>query len=333
MSRATLRTLGLDLPLLPTSTVGSFPKPDYLIEARAKVLRNAITSAELDGLERRATEFWIRAQEELGLDVLVDGEQYRGDMVAYFAEKMGGFARGGLVRSYGNRYYHKPVIVGDVRWPGPITVDWWKWTQSLTAKPVKGMLTGPYTIMDWSFDDHYPNRKAACLALAGEVRKELAALLEAGAKVVQIDEPALSVRPEELPFAVEAMHRVVDGLPAYYIVHACFGAFETIYPGLLELPVDNLDLAISHSALDLLAMFEKNPFTKDLSLGVLDVHSHTVEPPADVKARIMRGVSVLPADRIWVDPDCGLKTRTVDESRGKLAAMMTAVREVRATLR
>jgi 5-methyltetrahydropteroyltriglutamate--homocysteine methyltransferase len=332
MSRATLRSLGLDLPLLPTSTVGSFPKPDYLIEARAKVARNAVTPAELDGLERRATEFWMRAQEELGLDVLVDGEQYRGDMVAYFAEKMGGFARGGLVRSYGNRYYHKPVIVGEVRWPGPITVDWWRWTQSLTARPVKGMLTGPYTIMDWSFDDHYPDRKAACLALAGEVRKELAALLEAGAKVVQIDEPALSVRPEELPFAVEAMHRVVDGLPAYYIVHACFGAFETIYPGLLDLPVDNLDLAISHSALDLLAMFEKNPFTKDLSLGVLDVHSHAVEPPAEVKARIMRGVTVLPAERIWVDPDCGLKTRTVEEARRKLAAMMTAVREVRATL-
>jgi 5-methyltetrahydropteroyltriglutamate--homocysteine methyltransferase len=333
MSRARLKTLGLDLPLLPTSTVGSFPKPDYLMEARAKVARHAITPAELDGLERRATEFWIRAQEELGLDVLVDGEQYRGDMVAYFAEKMGGFARGGLVRSYGNRYYHKPVIVGEVRWPGPITVDWWRWTQSLTAKPVKGMLTGPYTLMDWSFDDHYPNRKAACLALAREVRKELAALLEAGAKVVQIDEPALSVRPEELPFAVEAMHLVVDGLPAYYIVHACFGAFETIYPGLLELPVDNLDLAISHSALDLLARFEKNPFTKDLSLGVLDVHHHGVEPPAEVKARIMRGATVLPAERIWVDPDCGLKTRTVDEARGKLAAMMTAVREVRATLR
>jgi 5-methyltetrahydropteroyltriglutamate--homocysteine methyltransferase len=191
------------------------------------------------------------------------------------------------------------------------------------------MLTGPYTIMDWSFNDHYPDRKAACLALAHEVRKEVAALVEAGAKVIQIDEPALSVRPEELPFAVEAMHAVVDGLPAYYIVHACFGAFETIYPGLLDLPVDNLDLAISHSALDLLAMFEKDPFTKDLSLGVLDVHSHVVEPVAEVKARILRGASVLPRERIWVDPDCGLKTRTIDETRAKLTSMMEAVRAVR----
>jgi 5-methyltetrahydropteroyltriglutamate--homocysteine methyltransferase len=330
MSREKLRKLGLDLPLFPTSTVGSFPKPDYLVEARAKATRNAITRAELDALERRATEFWIRLQEELEIDVLVDGEQYRGDMVAYFAETLGGFSRGGLVRSYGNRYYHKPVITGEVRWPGPVTVDWWRWTQSLTSRPVKGMLTGPYTIMDWSFNDHYPDRKAACLALAREVRKEVEALLEAGAKIVQIDEPALSVRPEELPFAVEAMHTAVDGLSAYYIVHACFGAFETIYPGLLDLPVDNLDLAISHSALDLLATFEKDPFTKDLSLGVLDVHSHVVESVDEVRGRIRRGTGVLPADRIWVDPDCGLKTRTVEESRGKLTAMMAAVRSVRA---
>ena len=332
MSREKLRKLGLDLPILPTSTVGSFPKPDYLIEARAQATRNAITKTELDRLERKATEFWVGIQEELGLDVLVDGEQYRGDMVAYFAETMPGFAKGGLVRSYGNRYYHKPVMTGPVRWPGPMTVDWWRWTQSLTSRPVKGMLTGPYTLMDWSFDDHYPDRRTACLALAREVRKEVEALLDAGVRIIQIDEPALSVRPDELPFAVEAMHLTVDGLAAYYVVHACFGAFETIYPGLLDLPVDNLDLAISHSALDLLGMFKKDPFTKDLSLGVLDVHSHTVEAAGDVQGRIRRGTSVLPADRIWVDPDCGLKTRTVEESRAKLGAMMAAVRAARAEL-
>jgi 5-methyltetrahydropteroyltriglutamate--homocysteine methyltransferase len=213
-----------------------------------------------------------------------------------------------------------------------MTVDWWRRTQALTTRPVKGMLTGPYTIMDWSFDDHYPDRTAACLALAREIRREVEALLEAGVRIVQIDEPALSVRPEELPLAVEALHVVVDGLPAYYVVHACFGAFEAIYPGLLDLPVDNLDLAISHSALDLLSMFEKDPFTKDLSLGVVDVHDHRVEATDEIRARIRRGTGVLPADRIWVDPDCGLKTRTVEESRAKLAAMMTAVRAARAEL-
>ena len=329
MSRQKLRKLGLDLPVLPTSTVGSFPKTPELAEARTRFARKQITRDELERLERKATEFWVRTQEEIGLDVLVDGEQYRGDMVAYFAELMGGFQVGGLVRSYGNRYYHKPVITGAVKWPGPLTVSWWKWTQSLSQKPVKGMLTGPYTIMDWSFNDYYPSRHAACLALAREVRKEVEALIEAGARVVQIDEPAISVRQEEFPFAIEALHIVTDGLPAYFITHACYGAFETIYPDMLRLPVDNLDLAISHSALDLVRIFEKDPFTKDLSLGVLDVHSHAIETVEQVKERIMRGVSVLPADRLWVDPDCGLKTRTVEEAVGKMRAMVTAARETR----
>ena len=173
MSRQKLKRLGLDLPLLPTSTVGSFPKPPELAQARTKYARKQITKHELEALEKKATEFWIQTQEEIGLDVLVDGEQYRGDMVAYFAEIMGGFRTGGLVRSYGNRYYHKPVIVGEVRWPSPMTVSWWRWTQALTAKPVKGMLTGPYTVMDWSFNDYYPDRKSACLALAREIRKEV----------------------------------------------------------------------------------------------------------------------------------------------------------------
>jgi 5-methyltetrahydropteroyltriglutamate--homocysteine methyltransferase len=125
------------------------------------------------------------------------------------------------------------------------------------------------------------------------------------------------------------MHVVTDALPAYFITHACYGAFETIYPDMLALPVDNLDLAISNSALDLLRIFEKDPFTKDLSLGVLDVHSHTIEPVALVGERIMHGVRVQPVDRLWVDPDCGLKTRTVEEAIGKLKAMVTAVRQVR----
>ncbi len=329
MSREKLRALGLDLPLLPTSTVGSFPKPPELVEGRARFARNQITRSELEALEKQATEFWVRTQEQIGVDVLVDGEQYRGDMVAYFAQLMEGFQVGGLVRSYGNRYYHKPVITGEVKWPGPLTVSWWKWTQSLTAKPVKGMLTGPYTVMDWSFNDHYPSRHAACLTLAREIRKEVAALVEAGAKIIQIDEPAISVRQEELPFATEALHVVTDGLPSYFITHACYGAFETIYPDMLELPVDNLDLAISNSALDLLRIFEKDPFTKDLSLGVLDVHSHAIEQVGQVRERIMRGVRVLPSDRLWVDPDCGLKTRTVQEAVEKIRAMVAAVRDVR----
>lgn len=329
MSRAKLEHLGLKLPLFTTSTVGSFPKPDYLLDARAKFARNEISHKELEVLERRATEFWIRQQEEIGLDVLVDGEQYRGDMVAYFAEIIPGFEKGGLVRSYGNRYYHKPIIVAEVKWPSPITVGWWKFAQSLTAKPVKGMLTGPYTIMDWSFNDYYADRKAACFALAAVIRKEVEALIEAGAKIIQIDEPALSVRPEELDFAREAMHMVTDNIPAYFVTHICYGAFEFIYPQMLSFPVDNFDLEMSNSGLDLIGLFAKDPFTKDLSFGVLDVHSHVVETPAAVKERIEKALQVLPPESLWVDPDCGLKTRTVEEAQGKLRAMVQAVRDIR----
>ena len=163
MSREKLRDLGIDLPLFPTTSVGSFPKPDYLMKARTEFARKKIDRAELEKLEKQATEFWIRTQDQLGLDVLVDGEMYRGDMVAYFAEHLAGFERGQLVRSYGNRYYHKPIITGEVKWNGPITLDWWKFSQNLTQRPVKGMLTGPYTVMDWSFNEHYADRRVIML--------------------------------------------------------------------------------------------------------------------------------------------------------------------------
>lgn len=331
MNRAKLEEIGLNLPLLPTSTVGSFPKPDYLVQARAKLARNEISRSELETLEQQATTFWVEQQEEIGLDVLVDGEQYRGDMVAYFADIMPGFEMGGLVRSYGNRYYHKPIIAGEVKWIGPITVQWWKFAQGLTTKPVKGMLTGPYTIMDWSFNDYYPDRKSACFAIANEIRREVEALVDAGAKIMQIDEPALSVRPEELDFAIEAMHIVTDNIPAYFITHICYGAFEFIYPRMLDLPVHNFDLEMSNSGLDLISLLKKDPFTKDFSFGVVDVHSHVTETPVIVKERIEKALQVIRPEALWVDPDCGLKTRTVEEAQGKLRSMVKAVRELRQT--
>jgi 5-methyltetrahydropteroyltriglutamate--homocysteine methyltransferase len=329
MSRAKLGQLGIDLPLLPTTSVGSFPKPDYLVKARADFAKKKITREELAQNERRATEFWIRKQEELGVDVLVDGEMYRGDMVAYFAEHLDGFQEGGLVRSYGNRYYHKPIIAGEVRWKKPITVAWWKFAQGLTSKPVKGMLTGPYTVMDWSFVESYSDRRTACLALAREIRKEVEALIEAGAKIIQIDEPATSVRPEELLLAIEAMHVVTDSLPAYFITHICYGAFENIYPGMLDLPVDNFDLEMSNSGLDMLELFKKHRYTKDISVGVMDVHTHVIEDPRVVEQRLRQALEVLPKEALWVDPDCGLKTRTVDEAIAKMQALVSAAKALR----
>lgn len=331
MSRAKLEKLGLNLPLFPVTSVGSFPKPDYVVKARGDFNKGKINAEQLAEIERKATAWWISTQEELGVDVLVDGEQYRGDMVAYFAERIPGFTTGGLVRSYGNRYYHKPIVTSEVKWPGPLTVDWWRYAQSLTKKPVKGMLTGAYTVMDWSFNEHYPDRRATCMALAGVIRKEVEALIAAGCKIIQIDEPALSVRPEELPVAIEAMHATTDGLNAYFITHACYGAFEYIYPGMLDLPVDNFDLEMSNSGnrTNLLGLFQKHPFTKDISFGVVDVHSHVQEPADEAGARLKQALGVLPKENVWVDPDCGLKTRTVDEAVGKLRTCVAAAKALR----
>ena len=329
MSRAKLQSLGIDLPLFPTTSVGSFPKPDFLLKARADFASKRIRLGALEKAERQATEFWIRQQEELGVDVLVDGEMYRGDMVAYFAEHLEGFEEGGLVRSYGNRYYHKPIITGEVHWEEPITVEWWKYARGLTSKPLKGILTGPYTVMDWSFIESYPDRRSACLALAGEIRKEVEALVRAGAKIIQIDEPASSVRPDEFPLIAETMHILTDGLSAYFVSHLCYGAFETIYPGMLDLAIDNLDLEMSNSGLDLLELFKEHRYTKDISFGVVDVHTHLIEDAAVVEQRLRRALETLPKEALWVDPDCGLKTRTVDEAIGKMKVLVNAARALR----
>ncbi len=333
MSRSKLKKLGLNLPILPMTSVGSFPKPPYLLEARKKFAAKQMKHADLRELEIRATREWIRKQESLGIDVMVDGEMYRGDMVAYFAENWEGFKTSGLVRSYGNRYYRKPIIVGEVKAKGPLTVDWWKFVQSLTEMPLKGMVTGPYTMMDWLFNEYYPTRRDACLAMAKVIRGEVKSLVKAGAKIIQIDEPAISARPEELPeFAIEAMKDVTKGIDAYFITHICYGAFEFIYPEMLKLSVDNFDLEMSNSGLDLLKLFKKHPFTKDISFGVTDIHTHVIESNELVEQRIRSALEVLKPEQVWVDPDCGLKTRTTEEAIGKLKAISVAVKKIRREL-
>lgn len=328
-----LKKLDLNLPILPTTTVGSFPKPNKLKKARKKYLKEDLQKEELRPMEKKATREWIEIQEEVGLDILVDGEMYRGDMVAYFARNFEGFEMSGLVRSYGNRYYRKPIIKDEVKWVEPVTVNYWKFAQNLTGKPVKGVVTGPYTMMDWTFNEYYSDRKEACLALAHNLRKEVEALVNAGAKIIQIDEPALSARPNELSeFVDEAMKIMTEGWDAYFVSHICYGAFEYIYPEMLDLPVDNFDLEMSNSDLNLTELFEKNPFTKDISFGVIDVHSHLVEEEETVKERIDRTLEVLEFDQLWIDPDCGLKTRKKEEAKEKLTNMVEATKKVRERL-
>jgi len=322
----------MSLPILPTTTVGSFPKPEYLTKARFQFSKNQISKKELEELERKATREWIEFQEEIGIDILVDGEMYRGDMVTYFAENFKGFEISGLVRSYGNRFYRKPVAVAEIERANPVTIGWYQFAQGLTKKPVKGMLTGPYTIMDWSFDEYYPSRRDFCLRLAEVVHEEAKDLEAAGAQYIQIDEPAVSVRPEELDLAIEAMGIVTKGLKAYTLTHICYGDFPKIYPKMLDIPVNQIDLELSNNEFDLLDLFKKSPFTSDIGLGVLDVHSHRVESKDEVKARIQKALRFIPKEKIYVSPDCGLKTRGVEETKEKLRVMMKATKEMRESL-
>ena len=314
---------------LLTTSVGSFSKPPYLQKARNEHAAGRLDDDELARLTRQATKEIIALQEEVGLDILVHGEMERGDMVAYFAESFPGMKLGGLVRSYGNRYYHKPVIVDELRWEEPITVDLWRYAQSLTEKPVKGMLTGPYTIVEWSFDEHYPDRRTAVLAMAALVRQEALALEAAGARYIQIDEPACSTRLEDMSLTAEAMDYVTAGLKAETITHVCYGDFVAAYDDIVRMPVDQIDLELANRNYDLLELFREKPFDKKVGLGVLDVHSHRVESVDEVAAGIRKTLDLMPPERIYVDPDCGLKTRTWDESAAKLRVMIEAVRRVK----
>jgi len=318
--------------MLLTTSVGSFPKPDYLAKARTQFSRNEITEEELHLLEKKAIAEVIKFQEEIGIDILVHGEMERGDMTTYFAEILEGFGISGLVRSYGNRYYRKPVILGKVKRNTPMTVETFKYAQSLTPKPVKGMLTGPYTMMDWSFNEYYPSRKDTALALAEVIHQEVFDLEKAGAKYIQIDEPALSTRPKEIDLAIEAMAIVTRGIKAKTISHICYGDFSKIYPRLLDFPVDQLDLEFANSNFSNLNLFREPKFTKEIAVGVIDVHSHRIETKEQVKANIKKALEVFPLEKVYIDPDCGLKTRTVEEAQAKLKVMVEAVREVKQEL-
>ena len=318
--------------MLLTTSVGSLPKPEYLTKARSQARKGALDEKALRALEERATREWIKIQEELDVDIVVDGEQYRGDMVAYFAEHLDGFKESELVRSYGNRYYRKPRIVAAVKRKRPITLEWWHFAQRLTKRPVKGMLTGPYTIMDWSFNEHYPSRRAATLAIAEAVREEARDLERAGAQYIQVDEPAISTRPEEMDLAIEALGVVTRGLKAKTITHICYGDFKAIGPKLHRLPVDQIDLEFANRNFELLSFFRGRRFPKAIGLGVVDVHTHRIESREEVVANLRKALKVFKPQQLYIDPDCGLKTRTPDEAREKLRVVVEATKAIREEL-
>ncbi|MEV4287244.1 5-methyltetrahydropteroyltriglutamate--homocysteine S-methyltransferase [Nonomuraea bangladeshensis] len=338
--RAAAQAARLGLPPLPVTTIGSFPQTGELRAARAAV--TADTLAE-DAYERRVEaeiERAIRLQERLGLDVLVHGEPERNDMVQYFAERLDGFAvtRNGWVQSYGSRCTRPPILHGDVRRPAPITVRWAEYARSLTDRPVKGMLTGPVTIVAWSFRrDDLPLRDVV-FQVAEAVREEVADLEAAGVPIIQVDEPALrellplrrAAQEEYLEWAVAAYRRATSGAgdSTQIHTHLCYSDADQILAAIDGLDADVTTIESARSGARILGAVEG--FGRGLGPGVYDIHSPRVPSAEEVEDLLRRTLRALPAGRVWVNPDCGLKTRTYEQVEAALANVVEAARRLRA---
>lgn len=342
--RAAAQRAHLRLPLLPTTTIGSFPQTGELRTARADLRAGRIDTAGYE--ERIAAEIGevISFQEKAGLDVLVHGEAERNDMVQYFAEQLTGYlaTRHGWVQSYGTRYVRPPILAGDISRPQPMTVRWTSYAQSLTEKPVKGMLTGPVTMLAWSFvrDDQPLGDTARQVALA--LRDEVGDLEAAGTSVIQVDEPALR---ETLPlratdhraylaWATEAFRLTTGGVrPDTQIhTHMCYAEFGDIVQAIDDLDADVISLEAARSHMQVARELAAHGYPREAGPGVYDIHSPRVPSPEEAAELLRTGLKAIPAERLWVNPDCGLKTRGWPETRASLESLVHAARTVREEL-
>ena len=312
-----------------TTTVGSFPKPIALRHARRKFEYGDIDADGLRAAEAAALCTVLDRQRELGIDVLVDGQMDRSDMLTFFAENCGGLEVGGWVRALGNCYYRRPVVVGEVERPGPLTVDSWKRASEAADGNVKAVLTGPYTLMDWSFDEHYATREACCMAFAELLRDEVRDLVAAGATEIQLDEPAISGRAHEMPFLAAAIARVFDGAGegVRKWLWAAYGELQPVLGNLFELPIDILSLELTNSRFALVDALKDLPEDKFLGAGVVDALDPGVESIDTIRERIDRVRAVVPEDRLFVHPDGGLRTLTIEQADAKLAALAAAAQD------
>ncbi|NLU92030.1 5-methyltetrahydropteroyltriglutamate--homocysteine S-methyltransferase [Chitinophaga sp. Ak27] len=342
--RKTKQQEALQLPLFPTTTIGSFPQTAEVRSWRAKWKKGALTQEQYDALIAQETESSIRWQEETGIDVLVHGEFERNDMVEYFGEQLNGFAfsQHGWVQSYGSRCVKPPVIYGDVSRVAPMTVRWTAFAQSLTKMPVKGMLTGPVTILQWSFVRNDQPRRETCTQIALAIRDEVADLEKAGIRIIQIDEPAiregLPLRKENwenyLHWAVKAFRISASGVgdATQIHTHMCYSEFNDIIEHIAAMDADVITIECSRSQMELLDAFAEFKYPNDIGPGVYDIHSPRV-PSRDEMVQLMeKARAVVPTRQLWVNPDCGLKTRGWPETRAALKEMVAAARELRAVV-
>jgi 5-methyltetrahydropteroyltriglutamate--homocysteine methyltransferase len=334
----------LKLPLFPTTTIGSFPQTKEVRSVRSEWKHGKRDGASYEAFVREEIARTVRIQEELGLDVLVHGEFERNDMVEYFGEQLAGFAftQHGWVQSYGSRAVKPPVIFGDVLRPEPMTVSWSAYAQSLTSRPMKGMLTGPVTMLQWSFVRDDQPRALTCRQIALAIRDEVEDLEKAGIKIIQIDEPAiregLPLRHEDwseyFNWAVEAFRLASSGVrdETQIHTHMCYSEFQDILESIAAMDADVLSVEASRSRMELLDAFVHFRYPNAIGPGVYDIHSPRVPKVEDIENLLRSAAEVLAPSQIWVNPDCGLKTRGWKEVLPSLTAMVLAATMMRRDL-
>lgn len=329
----------LNLPLFPTTTIGSFPQTKEVRSWRAQFKKGILSSEDYKYLLKEETQKTIQWQEKIGLDVLVHGEYERNDMVEYFGEQLAGvtFTKKGWVQSYGSRCVKPPIIYGDVYRPHPMTVYWSQYAQSLTDKWVKGMLTGPVTILQWSFVRDDQPRNITCQQIALAIRDEVRDLENAGIRIIQIDEPAIreglplrkSGWSDYLKWAVEAFKISSCGVDDATQIHThmCYSEFNDIIQNIADMDADVITIECSRSQMELLNAFADFKYPNEIGPGVYDIHSPRVPSKEEMVELLQKAQKVIPANLLWVNPDCGLKTRHWEETEKALIAMVSAAKE------
>ena len=339
--RAVKQSALLQLPTYPTTTIGSFPQTTEIRQARGQFRHGDLGEAGYKMLMRTEIARCVREQEALGLDVLVHGEAERNDMVEYFAEQLEGFAisQFGWVQSYGSRCVKPPILFGDIRRPKTMTVEWIEYAQSLTTKPVKGMLTGPVTLLNWSFVRDDQPRYASCRQLALAIREEVLDLEQAGVRVIQIDEAALreglplrrSQWNDYLQWAVESFRIAANGVQDATQIHThmCYSEFNDIIAAIAGMDADVITIETARSDMELLEAFDDFKYPNAIGPGVYDIHSPNIPSQEHIVQLLRKARDRIPAARLWINPDCGLKTRTWEEVIPALKNMVAAARTLR----
>jgi 5-methyltetrahydropteroyltriglutamate--homocysteine methyltransferase len=342
-ARADRQAALLKLPAYPTTTIGSFPQTGEIRHARSQFKSGALDEAGYKTAMRAEIERSVREQEALGLDVLVHGEAERNDMVEYFGEQLDGYAfsQFGWVQSYGSRCVKPPILFGDISRPKAMTVEWIKYAQSLTSKPMKGMLTGPVTILNWSFVRDDQPRSVSCYQLALAIREEVLDLEKAGVRVIQIDEAALreglplrkSQWKEYLDWAVTSFRITANGVDddTQIHTHMCYSEFNDIIASIADMDADVITIETSRSDMELLDAFDNFNYPNEIGPGVYDIHSPNIPTEEHIVQLMKKAAERIPAQRLWVNPDCGLKTRQWEEVIPALTNMVAAARKLRAS--